>query len=592
MKTAAETGLASHSSNMVAPRDLNRETEDGWTVVTSKKTLRRIRKDQKNNKINNKNQDKNASSEDVSMKSTPSDESSWSSIVKRSLKMNVPKMDIKFNVPYQPTQKPKNSDLKSSKVQNNKINEGTISKPPAKPSPPEIINISDDDDLSSIECLFSVKKNNNKTDLSVPKIIELEIQETSKTGQIKRTPERDFTSSKKREHESTFSATCSTSKMKKYDTNKKNRTSRNDKTTPSSTTEQQKNFQKHIDQEQAMWEINNHHKAIRDYAKFINKNDFIDKCRKNDQNMDDTDYTKIIKRDLPRLHCSQNPISRKTLIKDLQDKIFSTTPQEWGEFRRKRGEELRRLEKTIIFNQLLKNNFTHAWKEIYTDVNDYCNEYCVPNNQRIKLFRKELEYLSLYIHDVLPLNYNEQGIHPDDTSISRYTKIFSENDSLLVARKKWHDFILQDYDYFWDVYSYKINYRNLTDAEIVKLQDLYDIVYFINPEGIRTLLNTPDTHSIINYIYQRYIKVKNWVPSRHYTYYIWSIYGWKELPHHFPSYDSDHNSKNIVLSRWIPKSIPYEKFITFDHYEISPLTNNKPNTPITPKIITSKKRKS
>ena len=54
----------------------------------------------------------------------------------------------------------------------------------------------------------------------------------------------------------------------------------------------------------------------------------------------------------------------------------------------------------------------------------------------------------------------------------------------------------------------KINYRTLTDSEIVKLQDIYDIIYFINPNGIRTLLNTPDTHAIINYVYQRYIKLK------------------------------------------------------------------------------------
>ena len=125
----------------------------------------------------------------------------------------------------------------------------------------------------------------------------------------------------------------------------------------------------------------------------------------------------------------------------------------------------------------------------------------------------------------------------------------------------------------------------------MRLQDLYDIVYFINPDGIRTLLNTPDTHSIINYVYQRYLKVKNWVPTRHYTYYIWCIYGWKEIPHHFPSYDSDHNSKDMVLSRWVPKSVPYEKFISYDHYEVTNPSNNNTNTPITPKIIKSKKQK-
>ena len=46
MKTEVEKGLASHSSNMVTPRDCRREPEDGWTVVMSKKNLRKTRKKQ------------------------------------------------------------------------------------------------------------------------------------------------------------------------------------------------------------------------------------------------------------------------------------------------------------------------------------------------------------------------------------------------------------------------------------------------------------------------------------------------------------------------------------------------------------------
>ncbi len=53
MKTAVEKGLASHSSNMVAPRDYHREPEDGWTVVISKKNLRKIKKNNKNDQKKN-----------------------------------------------------------------------------------------------------------------------------------------------------------------------------------------------------------------------------------------------------------------------------------------------------------------------------------------------------------------------------------------------------------------------------------------------------------------------------------------------------------------------------------------------------------
>ena len=303
-------------------------------------------------------------------------------------------------------------------------------------------------------------------------------------------------------------------------------------------------------------------------------------------------YSRIIKRELPRLHCVQYPISRKQLIQEFQEKVYKLSPPEWGEYSKNRGDELKRLENTIIFNQLHKNNFLHAWKEIYQDVNDLCNDFKVPNHRRIEFYRKELEYLSLYIHDVLPLNYNEQGIHPNDPSISKYTKFFSKNDSLLEARKKWYDFILQDYNYFWDVYSNKINYRTLTDPEIVKLQDIYDIVYFINPDGIRTLLNTPDTHAIVNYVYQRFIKVKNWVPTRHYSYYVWLIYGWRELPHHFLCYNSGYYNDEMILSRWVPKFLSYDDFKNYDHYIIDQQYQNNPSQTILPRLLSSKKQKS
>ena len=47
------------------------------------------------------------------------------------------------------------------------------------------------------------------------------------------------------------------------------------KTKNKNTPEQQAGYQKHLEQEEAMWDANNHHKAIIDYAKFVNKNDFI-----------------------------------------------------------------------------------------------------------------------------------------------------------------------------------------------------------------------------------------------------------------------------------------------------------------------------
>ena len=109
-------------------------------------------------------------------------------------------------------------------------------------------------------------------------------------------------------------------------------------------------------------------------------------------------------------------------------------------------------------------------------------------------------------------------------------------------------------------------------------------------DGVSTLLNTADTHSIINYVYQRYLKIKNWVPSRHYSFYMWIIYGWKELPHHSPSHDSNHGGTNLILSRWVLRSTSYEDFMSYDHYEIDQSQNQGENNTILPKLISSKKK--
>ena len=97
-------------------------------------------------------------------------------------------------------------------------------------------------------------------------------------------------------------------------------------------------------------------------------------------------YSRIIKRDLPRFHCTQHPISRKQLIQEFQEKVYALSSPEWGEYSKNRGDELKRLENTIVFNQLLKNNFLHTWKYIYQDVNDLYTE-CI-NIRNYSLYTK------------------------------------------------------------------------------------------------------------------------------------------------------------------------------------------------------------
>ena len=94
------------------------------------------------------------------------------------------------------------------------------------------------------------------------------------------------------------------------------------------------------------------------------------------------DFMDTIKRDLPILHNALNPISKMHLIHKLQKLTIHAQIRGWEEFGKNRRKELRNLEKTIVFNQIIKNNFLHAWKQIYKDVNEFCNEYIIPNENR------------------------------------------------------------------------------------------------------------------------------------------------------------------------------------------------------------------
>ena len=54
----------------------------------------------------------------------------------------------------------------------------------------------------------------------------------------------------------------------------------------------------------------------------------------------------------------------------------------------------------------------------------------------------------------------------------------------------------------------KTNYPTLTDSDLVKLQDIYNIVYFIKPKGIRTLsILQIHTHNYKSYLMKTY-KIK------------------------------------------------------------------------------------
>ena len=64
---------------------------------------------------------------------------------------------------------------------------------------------------------------------------------------------------------------------------------------------------------------------------------------------------------------------------------------------------------------------------------------------------------------------------------SYYHLFFSPDDPIDIARKKWYDYLGYDYTFFWDVYSNGLGMSTLSIYDITKINDLIEIIWFINP---------------------------------------------------------------------------------------------------------------
>ena len=104
----------------------------------------------------------------------------------------------------------------------------------------------------------------------------------------------------------------------------------------------------------------------------------------------------------------------------------------------------------------------------------------------------------------------------------------------------------------------------------MKLDDLFEIILFMNSEGIRLFLKNCEFYDKIIFVKKkkRSKVIKHWVLSRHKSYYAWTIFGWRTLENSTPSYNSSENPDFPIPSQWIPKSLSFEDFIKKDLFKI------------------------
>ena len=107
--------------------------------------------------------------------------------------------------------------------------------------------------------------------------------------------------------------------------------------------------------------------------------------------------------------------------------FFSRKGDDWKSFGYKRKIELLRIEGSVFFHQLRKLDLNHTWKEIYINVNIFCDSHEIPYKNREKCTSMKLKWF-LYTYMIVCLTITlkrEFGlamqVYPS-TTISFHTK--------------------------------------------------------------------------------------------------------------------------------------------------------------------------
>ena len=109
--------------------------------------------------------------------------------------------------------------------------------------------------------------------------------------------------------------------------------------------------------------------------------------------------------------------------------------------------------------------------------------------------------------------------------------------------------------------------------QIVILNDIFDIIKFINPTAIKILLSEDSMIEKYIFVREKARICEPLVETRHHLYYAWIFYGFRMLPSDYPSYDSSGNNSINNTTRWVSKLMKTSEFYNnYQHFYISGTT--------------------
>ena len=139
----------------------------------------------------------------------------------------------------------------------------------------------------------------------------------------------------------------------------------------------------------------------------------------------------------------------------------------------------------MFHNQIIVNNMAIGWNNLYKFLQEHWDALWIPFKNRHKLMILELKFpiSILRMCDALQKNYKEQGVWVNDTYIGRFYNFFS-NLNICEAQQILLNIISYDCClWFWNIYAASKPISTLSNGEVVRLFDLFEIIKFTHPKA-------------------------------------------------------------------------------------------------------------
>lgn len=157
---------------------------------------------------------------------------------------------------------------------------------------------------------------------------------------------------------------------------------------------------------------------------------------------------------LPKLYTMNYPVSNYILPELNIKKLIQSSPyyiRQWRAFGTRKNQELLMEEDLYIYQLMESCGMDDEYHCFYEMMEGIYDDWRIPHKFRSLFRMHELSYIGVMINDASCSSDIHRAKTLDKEPKGRIFEIFSKQDTIEVARRKWLCAIKQDYIWFWDI---------------------------------------------------------------------------------------------------------------------------------------------